>query len=52
MWLYFAASDIAVSKLMTELTHENSKKADKIPMLRRCQKITWPEECSERHKDP
>lgn len=33
IWLYFAASDIAVSKLMAELTNENSKKAEKLPML-------------------
>jgi Family of unknown function (DUF6988) len=33
MWLYFAASDIAVSKLMTDLTNENSKRAERLPML-------------------
>lgn len=33
MWLYFAASDIAVSKLMAELTNESSQKAEKLPML-------------------
>ena len=33
MWLFYAASDIAVSKLMAELTNETSKKAEKIPLL-------------------
>lgn len=33
LWLCYAASDLAVSNLMAELTHESSKKADKIPLL-------------------
>ncbi len=33
MWIYYAASDIAISKLMTELTHESSKRANQMPML-------------------
>lgn len=33
MWIYFAASDIAVSKLTSELTHESAKRAEKLPML-------------------
>ena len=33
MWLLYAASDIAVSKLMEELTHESEKKANNLPML-------------------
>ncbi len=33
MWLYYAASETAVSKLMCELTAESSNKANKLPML-------------------
>jgi len=33
MWLLYSASDMAVSKLMSELTTETAKKADKLPML-------------------
>lgn len=33
MWLYYAASDIAVSKLMASLTNESAKRANKLPML-------------------
>jgi len=33
MWLLYSASDIAVSKLMSELTNETAKKADQLPML-------------------
>jgi len=33
MWLYFAATETAVSKLMADLTSENSRKAEKLPML-------------------
>jgi hypothetical protein len=33
MWLYFAATDTAVSKLMADLTNESAKRADRLPML-------------------
>tara|TARA_R110000823_G_scaffold315675_1_gene449386 strand:- start:12034 stop:12666 length:633 start_codon:yes stop_codon:yes gene_type:complete len=33
IWLLYAASDIAVDKLMTELTNESAKKANNLPML-------------------
>ncbi len=33
MWLLYAASDIAVSKLTSELTQETANRADKLPML-------------------
>ena len=33
MWLYFSASEIAVSKLMAGLTHESVKRAERLPML-------------------
>jgi hypothetical protein len=33
MWLFFAASDLAVSKLLSDLTHDSSKRAEKLPML-------------------
>lgn len=33
MWLFNAASDIAVSKLAVDLTQESAKKADQLPML-------------------
>jgi len=33
MWLLYSASDLAVSKLMSELTHESARKANKLPML-------------------
>jgi len=33
MWLFYVASDIAVSKLMAELTQESSKRAERMPML-------------------
>lgn len=33
VWVYYAASDIAVEKLGSELTVESSKKAEKLPML-------------------
>lgn len=32
-WLLYAATDDVVSALMSELTHESARKADKIPML-------------------
>ncbi len=32
-WLLYAATDDIVSALMSELTHESARKADKIPML-------------------
>lgn len=33
MWLLYAAPDIAVDKLMAELTNESAQKANKLPML-------------------
>lgn len=33
MWLLYAASDIAVDKLMAELTNESAQKANKLTML-------------------
>jgi hypothetical protein len=33
MWLFYAASDIAVSKLMNELNQESSRKSQNLPML-------------------
>ena len=33
MWLFVAASDFLVSKLMIDLTHDSSKRAEKLPML-------------------
>lgn len=33
IWLLYAASDIAVSKLMCELTSDSAAKANKLPML-------------------
>lgn len=33
VWLLYAASDIAVGKVVADLTHESAKKADKLPML-------------------
>jgi len=33
VWLFYAASDLAVSKLMTELTSESARKSQKLPML-------------------
>lgn len=33
LWLFYAASDLAVSKLMTELTAESARKSQKLPML-------------------
>lgn len=33
MWLLYAAKESSISKLTAELNYENSKKADKIPML-------------------
>ena len=33
MWLLYAASDIAVDKLMAELTNESAQKANNLPML-------------------
>jgi len=33
MWLYFAATDTAVSKLMADLSNESAKRADRLPML-------------------
>ena len=33
MWLFYVASDIVVSKLMADLTQENAKKAQRLPML-------------------
>lgn len=32
-WLFHAATDTAVEKLSAELTHENAKRAEKMPML-------------------
>lgn len=33
MWLWYAATDLSVSKIMSDLTHDNAKNADKLPML-------------------
>jgi hypothetical protein len=33
LWLFYAASDLAVSKIMTELTSESARKSQKLPML-------------------
>lgn len=33
MWILYSASDIAVSKLSADLTHESERKANKLPML-------------------
>lgn len=33
MWLFYSASDIAVSKLMIELTQNSSKRSERLPML-------------------
>ncbi|GLQ33320.1 hypothetical protein GCM10007876_38000 [Litoribrevibacter albus] len=33
MWLLYSASDTAVAKLMSELTYESSKRAEKLPMM-------------------
>jgi len=33
IWLLYAASDVAVDKLMAELTNESAQKANKLPML-------------------
>lgn len=33
LWVFYSASDIAVSKLMTELNAENARKSQKLPML-------------------
>ncbi|WP_027159133.1 DUF6988 family protein [Methylobacter luteus] len=33
MWLLYAAPDLSASKLMSELTQESAKRADKLPML-------------------
>jgi hypothetical protein len=33
MWLFFAASDLAVSTLTSELTQESSKRGERLPML-------------------
>jgi hypothetical protein len=33
MWLLYAASDVAVDKLMAELTNESAQKANNLPML-------------------
>ena len=33
MWVFYSASDIAVSKLICELTQESASKANKLPML-------------------
>lgn len=33
VWIFYSASDIAVSKLMTELTEESDKKAQRLPGL-------------------
>ncbi|SEQ32454.1 DUF6988 family protein [Nitrosomonas ureae] len=33
VWLLYAASDLSVSKLMSELTQDSAKKADKLPLL-------------------
>lgn len=33
MWLLYSASDIAVDKLMAELTNESAQKANNLPML-------------------
>ncbi|NDY71110.1 hypothetical protein DO021_06050 [Desulfobacter hydrogenophilus] len=33
LWVFYSASDIAVSKLMSELTAESARKTQKLPML-------------------
>jgi uncharacterized protein DUF6988 len=33
IWLFYTASDLAVSKLMSELTAESARKTQKLPML-------------------
>lgn len=33
LWLFYAAPDLTVSKLMTELTAESARKSQKLPML-------------------
>lgn len=33
LWVFYSASDIAVSKLMSELTAESARKTKKLPML-------------------
>ena len=33
VWVFYSASDIAVSKLMSELTAESARKTQKLPML-------------------
>ena len=33
MWLLYAATDTSVSKLMRELTNDNARKANKLPLL-------------------
>ena len=33
LWVFYSASEIAVSKLMTELTEESARKSQKLPML-------------------
>jgi hypothetical protein len=33
LWVFYSATDIAVSKLMTELNAENARKSQKLPML-------------------
>jgi hypothetical protein len=33
MWLLYSASDVAVSKLMSDLTDESAKRANKLPMM-------------------
>ena len=33
IWMFYGASDVAVSKLMTELTAESARKSQKLPML-------------------
>jgi len=33
IWLYYAASDVAVTKLMTELTTKSARRSQKLPML-------------------
>lgn len=33
MWLLYAATDVVVAKLAADLTHEDAKRAEKMPML-------------------
>ncbi len=33
MWLFYSATDLAISKISNRLTHENERKANNLPML-------------------